>query len=172
VSKGIDISIDRLIDIFNSDLWNGKNNQLYGRVFRNERFEDFNSRISPEIWISANKPAIELLKNDNFDSQCFFDVQPNEEIIGSDVHSATIWICFMVNLIEIYPLLTRQDAVEQVQRDVEQLIIDTDFEITGLIRGYLGFIGYDWGSESSQSRADMHPHYCFRFDTNLKYVNC
>ena len=172
MSKGIDIPIDSLVAIFNSDLWSGKNNQFYGRVFRNERFADFGSKISPEIWLSADKPAVELLKNDGYNAQCFFDVQPTENESVGDVHNADVWICFMVDLISIYPELTRQEATEQVHRDAEILILDSEFENPSLVRGFTGFTGYDWGDNADQAKADMHPHYCFRFNTDLEYVNC
>jgi len=170
MSKGIDIPIDSLVTEFNSALWVGKDNQFYGRVFRNERFEAFGTTISPEIWLSANKPAIELLKNDNFDAQCFFDVQPTDTINGGDIHNSVIWICFMVDLVALYPLLTRQEATEQVQRDVLDIITTSEFIVTGLVRGFEGFTSYDWGRDT-QPHADIHPHYCFRFETTLEYVN-
>jgi hypothetical protein len=172
LSKGIDIPIDSLVADFNAALWTGKNNQFYGRVFRNERFEDFGSKISPEVWISSNEPAVEVLKDNNYDAQCFFDVQPIEgETIG-DVHSVEVWICFMLDLLAVYPSLTRQQATEQAHMDTEELILDSAFENPSLVRGFTGFTGYDWGNNADQAKADMHPHYCFRFSTNLNYTNC
>jgi hypothetical protein len=113
-----------------------------------------------------------VLKNTNYDTQCFFDVQPTEgETIG-DVHSVEVWICFMLDLSAVYPSLTRQEATEQAHRDTEELIIDSEFENPSLVRGFTGFTGYDWGDNADQAKADMHPHYCFRFSTNLNYINC
>ena len=172
MKQGIDIEINELVDLFTSKLWTANNNSFYGRVFRNERFEDFGSKISPEVYVSASDPAKEVLKDYSYDAQCFFDVQPNETIENSDAHEATIWICFMVNLEKIYSSLTRTEATEQIQSDVEKLIFDSNFDITGLIRGFSGFSGYDWGTENSQAKIDMNPNYCFRFDTKLIYINC
>lgn len=172
MSKGIDIPIDRLVSEFNSDLWTGFNNEFYGRVFRNERFADFGSKVSPEIWISKDEPARELLKNDRVDSQCFFDVQPTDSIVGSDVHSSNVRIVFMLNLEIVYPDLSRQEATEEAHRAAERIIVNTPFESTRLVRGFQAMTDYDWGSDASQAKADMSPHYCFRFDTDLEFVNC
>lgn len=171
MSKGIDIPIGTLVTNLTSQLWTTKNCQFYGRVFRNERFEDFNTKISPEVYISANQPAIEVLKNDRYDAQCFFDVQPVDEVSG-DIHTATVWICFMLNLLTVYPTLTRTEATEQAHRDAENIIFNSEFEITGLVRGFHGFTGYDWGEEASQAKADIYPNYLFRIDTKLNYINC
>lgn len=171
MSKGIDIPIDYLLANFTASLWTTKTRGFYGRVFRNERFGSFTSKVSPEVYVSASEPAKEVLKDDTKDAQCFFDVQPTETVIG-DVHTANVLVCFMVNLLTVYPSLTRTEATEQVMRDVEQLILSSDFDITGTVRGFTGFAGYDWGDEAVQAKTDMHPHYLFRFDTTVNYVNC
>jgi len=167
MSKGIDISIDQLLTDFNAYLWTNKVRSFYGRVFRNERFEI--GKISPEVYISANEPAREVLKEYKYDAQCFFDVQPNETI-NTYIHSVDIWLCFMVNLQAIYPLLTRTEATERIQTDVEQLLINSNFTITGMVRGFEGFKGYDFGSVA-YARADMSPHYLFRFNLKSTYIN-
>jgi hypothetical protein len=166
MSKGIDIPINRLLADITNHLWPGKNNSFFGRVFRNER----SGSVSPEIWISTTK-YIEVLKDTKFDGQCFFDVQPTDSV-GSNVHTATVWICFMADLQRLYPLLTRTEATEQAHIDAEGIIIHSQFKITELVRGFDGFSTYDWGSEG-QAIADMSPHYLFRFNTSLEYnINC
>jgi len=169
MSKGIDVHIDALVTEFNSNLWIGKVNSFFGRVFRNERFEGFQSTISPEIWTSTTE-YIEVLKNDRKDAQCFFDVQPIDSVEGGNVHNSTVWICFLVNLQKLYPSLTRTEATEEAHREAQQIIVNSPFEITGLLRGFEGFTGYDWGKDK-QFHADKSPHYLFRFDTTLEYVN-
>ena len=164
MSKGIDIPIDSLVTDFNANLWTSVSRSFYGRVFRNQR----NNGISPEIWTSPND-YIEVLKNDSKDAQCFFDVQPNISIT-TDLHIAEVWACFMVNLRSIYPNLTRTEATEQVQKDVKDLILMSQFDITGLITGIDGFNGYDWG-ELPQNKADMSPHYLFRYTLQVIYNN-
>jgi len=166
MSKGIDISIDQLLSDFNTYLWTGKVRSFYGRVFRNERFEI--GKISPEVWITPDS-YIEVLKDYSKDAQCFFDVQPNETV-NTYIHSSDIWLCFMVNLKAIYPLLTRIEATERIQTDVEQLLINSNFTIVGMVRGFEGFKGYDFG-ENPQSKADMSPHYLFRFNLKSTYIN-
>jgi len=166
MSKGIDISIDQLLADFITYLWVGKVRSFYGRIFRNERFDI--GKISPEIWITPDN-YIEVLKDYKYDAQCFFDVQPNETV-NTYIHSSDVWLCFMVNLKKIYPLLTRTEATERIQTDVEQLLINSNFTITGMVRGYEGFKGYDFGS-NPQAKADMSPHYLFRFNLKSTYIN-
>jgi len=167
MSKGIDISIDSLFADFTANLWTDKVRSFYGRVFRNERFEI--GKISPEVYISANEPAREVLKEYKYDAQCFFDVQPNIAI-NFDIHTAEVWVCFMVNLQAIYPSLTRTEATEQVHKDVKDLILMSQFNISGLVTGFQGFNGYDFG-DVAYAYSDMHPHYLFRFNLNITYVN-
>lgn len=166
MSKGIDISINQLLTDFQTYLWTDKTRSYYGRVFRNERFEV--SKISPEIWITPDN-YIEVLKDYSKDAQCFFDVQPNETV-NTYIHSSEIWLCFMVNLKAIYPNLTRTEATERVQTDVEQLLINSNFTITGMVRGFEGFRNYDFG-ENPQYKADMSPHYLFKFNLRSTYIN-
>lgn len=168
MSKGIDIPIDNLVSDFTANLWTTKSRSFYGRVFRNER----NGSVSPEIWITPNTYK-EVLKDKRFDAQCFFDVQPNEPITDSLVHASTVWCCFMVNLATVYPTLTRTEATEKAHVEVEEIIHDNRIQIDGLIRGIEGFTGYDFG-ENSQAKADMSPHYLFRFNLRINYEtnNC
>lgn len=167
MSIGIDRQIDDLLSVFNSHLWAGKDNAFYGRVFRNERGED--NLISPEVWLSPDH-YIEVLKDYSKDGQCFFDVQPTIPI-EAFISDAVVWICFMVNLAEVYPTLTRTEATEQAHRDTIRLIDSSPFEVTELITGITGFSDYDW-KDSPQAKADMSPHYLFRFTTSINYVNC
>jgi len=162
MSKGIDISIDALVADFTAYLWTSNVRGFYGRVFRNER----NGKISPEIWVTPNN-YIEVLKDTQKDAQCFFDVQPTVSMIA-DICTADVWLCFMVNLQKLYPTLTRQDATEQAHEDIKDLLMQSQFEIKGLISGSTGFTGYDWG-EAAQ--ADMSPHYLFRFNLQVTYTN-
>jgi len=168
MSKGIDISIDALIADFTANLWTGKVNSFYGRVFRNERFDT--GKVCPEIWLTPDN-YIEVLKDTKKEAQCFVDVQP-EIKINYDIHTAELWLCFMVNLSAIYPTLTRTEATEQVQKDVKDILLTSRFSITGLITGYEGFKNYDWGESTTvQAKADMSPHYLFRFNLQLIYSN-
>lgn len=170
MSKGIDKHIDQLLVDFNSYLWEGKTRSFYGRVFRNERIADFGTRIAPEVWVTPNT-YIEVLKSKKYDAQCFFDVQPNETI-NIDNHTADVWLCFMVNLAVLYPTLTRTEATEKVHTDVEVLLLNSNFIVEGLVRGFQGFTGYDWGEDrTTQSKVDMSPHYLFRFNLKINYQN-
>jgi len=173
MSKGIDIPIDSLRTMFQTYLWKGKNRSFYGRVFRNERFADFGSKVSPEVWLSANN-YIEVLKDIRYDAQCFFDIQPSSTV-NTHIHTSDVWLCFMVNLQALYPTLTRTEATEKVCVEIEKLLVQSDFVYEGLIRGYQGFMGYDWGEDrTTQAKADMSPHYLLRFNLKVSYSisNC
>ena len=169
MSKGIDIPIDNLVAEFNSNLWTAFNTDFVGRIFHNVRFNP--SRISPEKWLSGDRYK-EVLKNTTIDGQCFFDVRPRED--GHPVSNADVRICFMSNLAIVYPLLTRNEATEQAHIDALNIIKPSRFKVTNLIRGFEGFEEYDWGKGVSQAQSDMHPHYLFRYDTELSYqiINC
>lgn len=164
MSKGIDISIDALLVDFTAGLWTSNVRAFYGRVFRNERF----GKVSPEIWVTPDNYT-EVLKDTSKDAQCFFDVQPNVQM-AADVCTADVWLCFMVNLAKLYPALVRQEATEEVHADVKRLLMQSQLEIKGLITGFTGFSGYDWG-DSAQNKADMSPHYLFKFELKITYNN-
>jgi len=167
MSKGIDIAIDDLLADFNAYLWTSNVRSFYGRVFRNERF----GKLAPEIWITPDS-YVEVLKDTSKDAQCFFDVQPNIPM-KADICTADVWLCFMVNLAKLYPTLTRSEATEQVHEDVLELILSSQFTVdsNGLIQGFAGFKDYDWGEDDAQTKADMSPHYLFRFNLQTIYTN-
>lgn len=161
MSKGIDISIDALVEDMSSHLWTGNNTSFYGRVFRNIK----NDKISPEIWTAGDR-YIEVLKNTKKDAQCFFDVQPQLTLFA-DIHTADVWLCFMVNLYALYPALSRMEAIEQVHRDTEHFVENSLFENKGLIPGVEGFVGYNG---IDQVLFDMSPNYVFRFNLTRIYT--
>lgn len=169
MSKGIDMPIDNLVAVFNSNLWAAFNTDFVGRIFHNVRHDP--SKISPEKWLSGNNYK-EVLKDISIDGQCFFDVRPRES--GHPMSESDVRICFMVNLSIVYPSLTRREATEQSHIDTLDIIKSSRFKPVNLIRGFEGFEEYDWGEGANQAKSDMHPHYLFRYDTELKYqiINC
>jgi len=168
MSKGIDIPIDALLAYFNTYLWVGKVNSFYGRVFRNIKNDQ--SKICPEILLTGTNTYIDVLKDSSKDAQCFFDAQPQSPN-AKDIFTSDVWLCFMVNLSKLYPLLSRSEAQDQVQRDVIDLLMSGQFEITGF-SGYEGFTGYDWGEDQTiQAKADMSPHYLFKYTLQATYIN-
>lgn len=178
MSKGVDIPIDRLRAVYKSDLWASiatAKKAYYGRVFRNERFADFSVSVSPEVHAGIGKDKYhEVLKDTNLYAQCFFDRQPDIAIDGT-IATAIVWNPFMVNLQEIHPLLSREEATEQVHEDVRSIIQTMGFTITGMVTGFNAVSSYDWANERmNQPRADMSPHYAFRYDLEIEYSinNC
>jgi len=166
MSEGIDIPIDSLVSAFESELWTNSETSYYGRVFRNERMNEGIIQVSPEIWQSANH-YIEVLKNVEYDAQCFFDVQPTIQL-QADNHKAVVWICFMVNLGKVYSAYTRTEATELVHFDTRRIIELSQFDITELVTGFEGFRDYDWSREN-QGIVDMSPHYLFKYVTEIDY---
>ena len=168
MSKGIDIPIDALLADFNTYLWTSKVRSFYGRVFRNIKNDQ--SKVCPEVLITGTNSYTEVLKDSSKDAQCFFDVQPSPAN-AKDIYTSDVWLCLMVNLSKLYPLLSRADAQDQVQRDVMDLLMSSQFEITGFT-GYEGFTGYDWGEDSTaQAKADMSPSYLFKYILQTTFIN-
>ena len=163
MSIGIDFHINRLIVVFNSKLWVGKNKYFVGRVFRIIK----DSKVIPSKSIDGTNEYQVALKNDNYDAECFFDVMPQETII-SGVHHADINLCFMVNLASLYPTLNRLDATENVHVDIERLLRRSNIEFTELTRGITSFDNYDM---SGFIISDMSPHYLFRCTIKINYTN-
>ena len=65
MSIGIDFHINRLIVVFNSKLWVGKNKYFVGRVFRIIK----DSKVIPSKSIDGTNEYQIALKNDNYDAQ-------------------------------------------------------------------------------------------------------
>lgn len=162
MSKGIDIPIDALITDMNNYLWLGKANQFYGRVYRNE----LNDVIQPLYYIGDE--AVDALKDDRKDAQCFVDVQSTRKMFA-DVIEAECRICFMVSLSGLYPSLNRSEAVEQVMADVKDLLMSSQFEIIQMVSGVDAFADY---KSPDTNLADMAGNHLFRFDLKLIYQNC
>lgn len=168
MSKGIDIPIDALLADFTTYLWTDKVRSFYGHAFRNVK--EGQSKVCPEIHLAGTDKYIDVLKDSSKDAQCFFDVQPGPGN-SKDIFTADVWLCFMVNLSKLYPSLSRAEATDQVQRDVIDLLMSSQFEITGLT-GAEGFAAYDWGNdESYQVKADMSPNYLFKYILQNTYIN-
>jgi hypothetical protein len=165
MSKGIDIPIDELIADLTATLWITNTCQFYGRVFRNEKKDGFNVKIQPLYYVGSE--AIDPLKDDRKDAQCFVDVMPTRKMF-TDVIEAECRVLFMVNLLTLYPLLTRTEAIEQVMLDVKDLIMSSRFETIQMVSGYEAFNDYGW---SEDALSDLQNHHLFRFDLKLTYIN-
>lgn len=162
----IDLHINRLLSCFNSDLWEGKTNSFYGRIFRHEKREGFFVKIQPIYYASTGR-SIDVLKDSKKDAQCFFDVMPNVKMT-SDVKEAEVRVLFMVNLVKLYPLLTRIESTEQVKKDVEDLILSSGFEFIQCVSDSTAFSDYQW---SEDAISNLNENYLFRYDLKLIYTN-
>jgi hypothetical protein len=165
MSKGIDTPINELIDLFLTNLWTSKTRQFYGRIFRNEKRMGFIIKIQPLYYVGTE--AVDPLKDDRKDAQCFVDVMPDRKMFA-DVIEAECRILFMVNLLALYPSLTHTEAVEQVMADVKRQIMLSEFETIQMVSGYEAFNDYHW---SEDALSDLQNHHLFRFDLLLTYIN-
>jgi hypothetical protein len=172
MSAGIDIPIDTLVASFTANLWTTKNCQFYGRVFRSERkvafpkqYEGEMIKIQPLYYV--NGKAVDPLKNDGKDAQCFVDVMPSRKMFA-DVIEAECRVMFMVNLTAIYPALSRTESIEQVMADVKRQIMFSGFDIIQMVSGYTAFNEYGW---SEDALSDLQDNHLFRYDLKLTYIN-
>lgn len=157
------IIADTLTDL-NARLW-ASNTKLYsGRIFRNFVNE---SGIIPTV-TTANDKYVEVLKDKRYDVQCFFDVLPNGEMIGT-MEKNVIRAMFMVNLTALYPTSTRAEATELAKKEVFNLLSCNFDQVTGFISGRTSFADYDF---VGKELADMSPHFLFRFDLISFNTNC
>ena len=160
---GIDISIERLRSKFENSLYTGNDCNYYGRIFRHQ----YDDGIVPQRWITP-KDAEDVLLNDKVDLTSFFDVQPTDSYDG--VFVSNVWICFSVNLSNLHPTLTRNEATETVHKNVLKEIKKIGgWKVNNLVRGITAFSDYARVKDSD----DRHPYYLFRFDCEVKYpINC
>lgn len=163
MSTGIDIPIDALVNLLDSSLWISNSKQMLGRVYRNEI--PGNSGIQP-LYYSGGE-AIDVLKNDNYDAQCFVDVMP-ERNMYADAIEANVRLMFMVDLLTLYPSYSRSESIEQVMGDVVNVLMSSQVEVVKMVSGYESFSDYKWKEDAL---TDLQNHHLFRFDLKLIYQN-
>ena len=164
----LDKQINDLIALFTARLWTSNVRQFYGRIFRNEVNYGYTVKVQPLYYSNQiNAEAIEVLKNDLVDAQCFFDVLPNSKNINGLIEQ-DIRLMWMVDLLKLYPALSRNEATETFYNDVEEWISNTNFELIGSVQGAQGFKDYQW---SEDALSDLQNNYLFRFDLKLFYIN-
>lgn len=167
MSTGIDILIDNTIVDFNARLWTTNVKSFYGRIFRNEVLTENGLKIVPEISIDG-KSYVEVLKDNRYDAQCFFDVLPDGSMIGM-MEKNIIRVMFMVNLVKLYPTSTRAEATELAKKEVLNLLSCNFDEVTGFVSGRTAFSDYYF---EGKDLADMSPHFLFRYDCLSYNTNC
>ena len=167
MSIGIDTYINNLVEELDT-LWSSNTKEFNGRVYRNLKE---NGRVSPQIFNDTYKKYVEVLGEDTIDAQCFFDLQPKSNSVGFKMYESDLRLVFMVNVDELCPGTDRLEAIEQIIQDIESIIGNSEFEVSGLVRGYDAIKDYDWENFESVARANMHPYYCFRFELKLIYQN-
>jgi hypothetical protein len=122
-------------------------------------------KVKPLYYVGSE--VVDPLKNDTKDAQCFVDVMPVRKM-NADVIDAECRVLFMVNLLALYPALTRTEAIEQVMLDVKKLILSSEFETIQMVSGYEAFSDYQW---SEDALSDLREHHLFRFDLQTTYIN-
>jgi len=172
MSKGVDVPIDELVGVFDSELWISNNCQFYGRIFRNEIINQQTGQkiIVPEYYIENSDDYRDVLLDDSKDAIGFFDVVADNSIIPT---VADVRVCFAVNLQKLYPAIGTR-ATEYAHESVYNILkgsialFDT---ASKLIRGADAFSDY---GQSDATKHNMSPYYLFRFDVKLEYklFNC
>lgn len=163
MNKGIVVPISRLNTLFTSNLWTGNTYTKYGRIYRNV----VEGGIIPEAYNATTGAYSDTLLDDNVDALSFYDVQPTETYSSQFV--STVWICFAVNLVALYPTVTTERATEYAHEDALKEINKTQFKVTGLVRGREAFSDY----EKVKTGDSMNQYHLFRFNTEVKYPqNC
>ena len=166
--NALDKQINDIVTLFTANLWPSNVRQFYGRIFRNEVNYGFSVKVQPLYYSDqVNAEAIDVLKNDLVDAQCFFDVLPNAINRGGIIEQ-DVRLMWMVDLSKLYPTLSRNEATETFYNDVEEWIYNTNFELNGYVQGATGFKDYQW---SEDALCDLQNNYLFRFDLKLFYVN-
>lgn len=161
--KGIDTPIEYQRLLFVNNLWTGPGIDFvaHGRV---QRDEEYNRRPIPRILVPDTRKYTDVLLDSGHDAMCFFDALPNR-----GVNSASVWICFLVNLEKLYPSVAGRLATEYAHADVNSLILDGPFTKTGIVTDLSAFREYDLTEVSD----NLQPFYLFRFNTNIVYQdNC
>jgi hypothetical protein len=162
---GIDKPIENLRLLFESNLWEGKENSFNGRCFRNIR----DDKLIPEIKVGKNDYREVLLQDVNH-STVFFDVPNDRTVIGSSDITTDVSIYFSINLEKLYPTLDRNEATETAYKDVIRYVNASSFDFTGISTGFDSFD--TWGYDNVDFD-NMYPYHLFRVDTKLIYnLNC
>lgn len=170
MSRNIDTEITDLIASFTARLWTANNTAFYGRIFRSQTDNNTIVKIQPLYYSSTvDSNPVEVLKNDTEDAQLFIDVLDNATISGASTYKYTLRCMFAVNLIKLYPTYSRTAAIEQVKKEVLNILTCHFNEVFGFVSGYTAFSDYQW---TEASLADMKQNYLFRYDCNTYLENC
>ena len=161
---GIDIPISRLVNLFETKLWNSVlNKEFNGRIYRNDK----RGIVIPEKHIEGTNEYREILFNDKLNALCFFDASGTITNL-SDQPNQEVRIVFALNLKNIYPDLSYR-ATEEAHKDVLDVINK------GLIRGYsidsidTGLNAYGDLDTSKLKHYSMHPFYTFAVIVNIPF---
>lgn len=152
---GIDVEIESAKDLLNSQI---SGLTMYGRAFRNNR----NKRNIPELYLGNNEYR-EILFEDS-QSQGFFYETANVELDVPTVGRTEIYICFAVNLNELYASITNERQDQYFIKDVLNTMTATRFKPVRLRTGREAFD--IWNLERFNN---MHPYYLLRVECELQY---
>ena len=155
---GVDKDIERARGILNANI---SGLTMYGRAFRNYKVD----KNIPSLYLSNNEYR-EILFEDN-ENLGFFYEMPNINVPVSGYGEAEIYVCFAVNLSELYPSVTER-ADQYLIRDVINSLDSTPFQPNRLVTGHEAFDLWDL-----EKLNNVHPYYLLRVECNLKYsFNC
>lgn len=144
----------------------------YERAYKNQKEGDY----APEVFIPGTIGPGEykdVYWDDTLTALSFFGVG-DQEVIVRDVNTAKVYLIFMVNLKQLKPGDTRNDA--EAHRDVQEQFTLFNFQPTALITGinsvFAEYGGYKKNADEIYSNLkfrDMHPLHCFRINFDVLY---
>lgn len=157
--KGVDVPIQLLQTILDSELWPTATVEVYGRVFEFEQSD----QMKAVVYTSGND-YLEVLQDDNKDATVFFHLM-SDVTIESGQHSCQVGIVFSVNLEKLYPLGGGY-RTEYVEADALKIIENSPFIAESIVKGSEAFQPFTVESE----RVSMYPFYAFRVVTRVSYL--
>ena len=176
--KGADAHIEKLAAYLYKQLkalWKLSDSEFeaYGRCYRNGSDLGY----VPEVFVSGTDANNTIYNGIQFDktrmNALFFFSAGQREKINEGQSTLPVSIIFMVNITALKPAVVHR-ADEEIRNDVGKLIsqgfhqFELDSIETGLKNVFREFDGYL--NKDGQIFEDRHPLYCFRVNTELKYI--
>lgn len=163
---GIDVPIARLQQAFATSLWTHVSARaFYSRVFRNN---DNDGNLVAELFVGENDYQ-EIMFDDRYDVQCFFDPASTVEDINPDLQSTReCGIVFVCKSPIIYPDVVTHRVTEELYRDVLAVIQDTT-PLSVIPQSIVtGLPAYDDLNTEKLKAYNMQPWHVFRVNTDIK----
>jgi len=162
---GIDVPIARLQYAFANQLWtNVATRAFYARAFRN--LDNQGNEVA-ELFVAEND-YMEVMFDDKFDVQCFFDPSNTTDNLNADQQaSRECAIIFVCKADVVYPLELGR-VTEQLYRDVLEVIYNTS-PLSIIPQDIVsGLPAYGDLNTDKLKAYDMQPWHVFRINTLMR----